>query len=124
MDPSRAINDGCDLDVALVRVGELAANPPSDWSRNEWLGIVVAANARAISDPLWFKVTALAYETGASGTDATSALWAWAHILISLDVDETNSFRTRLSDRDGVAFVTVADGTRSKTYVRPRARSP
>lgn len=94
MDPSRAINDGCDLDVALVRVGELAANPPSDWSRNEWLGIVVAANARAISDPLWFKVTALAYETGASGTDATSALWAWAHILISLDVDETDSFRS------------------------------
>lgn len=90
----RAIVDGCDLDVALVRVGELAANPPSDRNRNEWLAIVAAANVRARLDPHWFKVTALAYETGTSSTDATSALWARAHILISLGVDETDSFRS------------------------------
>jgi hypothetical protein len=92
----RAIYDGCDLDVALVRIGELAANPPSDWGRSEWLIIVAAANARALLDPHWFKVQALAYETGTSDSDATSGLWARAHILISLGVDETDSFR-RLS---------------------------
>jgi hypothetical protein len=94
MNLSRAIIDGCDLDVALVRVGELADNPPSDWSRNEWLGIVVAANLRATSDPHWFKVNVLAYEAGTDRTDATSALWARAHILISLGLDETDSFRS------------------------------
>lgn len=90
----RVITDGCDLDVALVRIGGLAANPPSDWGRSEWLSIVAAANVRAILDPHWFKVTALAYETGTSGTDATDALRARAHILISLGVDETDSFRS------------------------------
>jgi len=55
---TRAITDEYYPDVALVRAGNLATNPPSDWKRGEWLSIAAAANGRAMKDPRWFKVKA------------------------------------------------------------------
>jgi hypothetical protein len=89
---TQAIAHEPDPTTALGLASRLATAPPPDWAPEQWATIAAAANARAATDPRWFKVKVLACENDISDRGPIDALWGRAQLIAALGVDASDTF--------------------------------